>query len=123
MAKREMARSARYEEDRRSGSHTEIFGSWYNKDSHEWGFGCCRSTNRKRKHCRGLLPSPSGSPSPSEEGEDEEAEAAEEEQQEVRVSERLAKLLEENPNFSGRVPMPEEEEGWRRRRSLSPLGA
>ncbi|CAK0846273.1 unnamed protein product [Prorocentrum cordatum] len=62
-------------------------------DNKAWGYACCRSLDRKRRRC----PSTPGGP----------AEGA----AEVKVTRRLADLLERCPAFTGEVPTPEQEKG------------
>lgn len=40
---------SRYDEDVLEGSHSAIFGSWYDAATRKWGFACCRSCARSRK--------------------------------------------------------------------------
>jgi pre-mRNA-processing factor SLU7 len=46
------APSSRYEEDVLDGSHTAVWGSWFDFASNKWGYACCRSTIRSPK-CTG----------------------------------------------------------------------
>lgn len=36
----------KYQEDQLEGNHTEIWGSFYNLESKQWGYGCCHSLIR-----------------------------------------------------------------------------
>ncbi|KAF8822239.1 putative SLU7 splicing factor [Cardiosporidium cionae] len=37
---------SKYEEDVYLGSHSSVWGSWYDPESNKWGFSCCHETNR-----------------------------------------------------------------------------
>ncbi|CAE8640250.1 unnamed protein product [Polarella glacialis] len=91
--------STLYEEDVRFGTHLDIWGSWYNKESNSWGYGCCHSLKKKQRRCT--------KSTPYKEGEEEE-----EDELEVKVSRRMAELLERCPGFSAEVPTPEQEKDW-----------
>mmetsp|Transcript_61834 Transcript_61834/g.186565 ORF Transcript_61834/g.186565 Transcript_61834/m.186565 type:complete len:238 (-) Transcript_61834:6-719(-) len=95
-----LASSTLYEEDVHFGTHLEVWGSWYDVEQKAWGYACCRSLRRKRRRCPTTAP-----PGSSVQDEDDE-------ELEVRVSRRLAELLEQCPGFSGDVPTPDQEKDW-----------
>mmetsp|Transcript_82808 Transcript_82808/g.242825 ORF Transcript_82808/g.242825 Transcript_82808/m.242825 type:complete len:219 (-) Transcript_82808:14-670(-) len=97
LAERKLATSSLWEEDVHFGTHLEVWGSWFDVEQRCWGYACCRSLKRARRRC----------PKTAPEGED-----AEEDEAEVRVSRRLADLLEQCPGFSGDVPTLEQEKDW-----------
>ena len=33
-------------------NHTKVWGSWYDRESRQWGYACCRQTQR-RGYCTG----------------------------------------------------------------------
>ncbi|KAF0685377.1 Aste57867_22717 [Aphanomyces stellatus] len=43
---------SKYMEDVLENNHTQIWGSWYDRRAHAWGFGCCHSKVRK-SYCTG----------------------------------------------------------------------
>jgi len=96
-----LASSSRYNEDVHFGTHLQIWGSWYDVERQVWGYGCCRCTEKKKRHCPKTAPN------------NNDAEDCEDiEELDVHVSRRVAELLEECPNFSGDVPKPEQEREW-----------
>ena len=46
------ASMSRFEEDVFPGNHTSVWGSWYDKASHSWGYACCHAT-MKTTYCTG----------------------------------------------------------------------
>jgi len=94
MAGVSVACSSLYEEDVHLGTHLEVWGSWYDVDKQRWGFACCKSLEKKRRCSK---TDPDGSDG---------------EQTEIRVSARVASLIEQYPCFSGDVPAPEMERDW-----------
>eukprot|EP00927_Polykrikos_kofoidii_P055906 TRINITY_DN50090_c0_g1_i1.p1 TRINITY_DN50090_c0_g1~~TRINITY_DN50090_c0_g1_i1.p1 ORF type:complete len:220 (+),score=45.83 TRINITY_DN50090_c0_g1_i1:220-879(+) len=95
-----LAESNLWAEDVNVGTHTRIWGSWYDKEQQSWGFACCRGLKKKRLRC----------PATVVPGEDAHEEANEE--LEVRVSRRVANLLDQCPCFSGDVPTCDQEKDW-----------
>ena len=43
---------SKYEEDVLDQNHTAVWGSWYDMQSGQWGYGCCRNT-MKGSYCTG----------------------------------------------------------------------
>lgn len=41
---------SRYAEDVFKNGHSAVWGSWYDKESHEWGYACCKATT-KNAYC------------------------------------------------------------------------
>ena len=96
-----LAESSLHAEDVHFGTHLQVWGSWYDKEQGAWGYGCCKSTRRKRARCPKTAPA--GEAPQDEDDEDE---------FEVRCSQRMADLLETNPAFAGDVPTPAQYKGW-----------
>ncbi|CAK9091087.1 unnamed protein product [Durusdinium trenchii] len=90
-----LATSTLYEENVHFGTHLEVWGSWYDMEKRCWGYACCRVTRQQQRRCPKTAP--------YAEGEEEE-----EEDMEVKVSRRMAELLEKNPSFTGDVPTPDQ---------------
>ena len=42
----------KYEEDVLEGNHTSVWGSWYDRNTHQWGYACCWSVLRG-SYCTG----------------------------------------------------------------------
>ncbi|CAJ1348710.1 unnamed protein product, partial [Effrenium voratum] len=93
-----LATSTLYEENVHFGTHLEVWGSWYDTEKKCWGYACCRVTRQQRR-CPKTAPYAEG-------------EAEEDEDLEVKVSRRMADMLEKNPTFSGEVPTPDQEKNW-----------
>lgn len=94
-----LATSTLYEENVHFGTHLEVWGSWYDMEKKCWGYACCRVTRQRQRRCPKTAP--------HAEGEEEE-----EDEMEVKVSRRMADLLEKNPSFTGEVPNPDQEKNW-----------
>ena len=47
-----MPRSTLYEEDVFPGNHSSVWGSWWDRRTRAWGYGCCHSTT-KNAYCLG----------------------------------------------------------------------
>mmetsp|Transcript_16975 Transcript_16975/g.30700 ORF Transcript_16975/g.30700 Transcript_16975/m.30700 type:complete len:219 (+) Transcript_16975:120-776(+) len=99
MAAHKLAASTLHDEDVHFGTHLEIWGSWYDVESKKWGYACCKGTEQGKRQC------PRNAPA---EGEAEDTG----ESTELRVTQRLADLLEQCPGFSGDIPTPEQEKHW-----------
>merc|ERR1711924_291629 len=99
-AVRKYATSALWEEDVHIGTHLEVWGSWYDKEQNAWGYACCRGLRRKRQRC------PKTAPAGEEDAEEDDDE------REVKVSQRVADMLEQCPSFTGDVPTPDQEREW-----------
>eukprot|EP00928_Gymnodinium_smaydae_P042001 TRINITY_DN28359_c0_g1_i1.p1 TRINITY_DN28359_c0_g1~~TRINITY_DN28359_c0_g1_i1.p1 ORF type:complete len:227 (-),score=56.11 TRINITY_DN28359_c0_g1_i1:48-728(-) len=100
-AARKLQTSSLWEEDVHRGTHIGVWGGWYDAEKKAWGYGCCRGLRYKRLRCPTTLP-------PGETLDDED----EEDEREVRVSQRVADMLERCPGFSGDVPTPAQEQDW-----------
>eukprot|EP00929_Paragymnodinium_shiwhaense_P091676 TRINITY_DN51580_c0_g1_i1.p1 TRINITY_DN51580_c0_g1~~TRINITY_DN51580_c0_g1_i1.p1 ORF type:complete len:219 (+),score=57.26 TRINITY_DN51580_c0_g1_i1:64-720(+) len=93
-----LAPSTLWTEDVKYGTHTRIWGSHYDPDLGLWGYACCKVLRKKRSRCPLTL-------HPGEEDD-------EEEDLEVKVSQRVADMLEKCPSFTGDVPTPDQERCW-----------
>ncbi|KAF4748530.1 hypothetical protein FOZ62_015410, partial [Perkinsus olseni] len=38
--------NSRYEEDNYTQGHTSVWGSYFDKDTHRWGYACCKTFDR-----------------------------------------------------------------------------
>ncbi|CAE7825821.1 Chaperone protein DnaJ [Symbiodinium microadriaticum] len=94
-----LATSTLYDENVHFGTHLEVWGSWYDTEKQCWGYACCKGTRPRQRRCPKTAPLAEG-------------EAEEEEDLEVKVSRRVAELLEKNPGFCGDVPTPDQERNW-----------
>lgn len=45
---------SKYDEDVYPGNHSSVWGSWYDKDSRQWGYSCCHSLMHQ-SYCVGKL--------------------------------------------------------------------
>lgn len=43
--------SSKYEENVLFGSHTQVWGSYYEKETGKWGYKCCKGMQRAEKNC------------------------------------------------------------------------
>eukprot|EP00933_Yihiella_yeosuensis_P015868 TRINITY_DN13700_c0_g1_i1.p1 TRINITY_DN13700_c0_g1~~TRINITY_DN13700_c0_g1_i1.p1 ORF type:complete len:222 (+),score=57.75 TRINITY_DN13700_c0_g1_i1:236-901(+) len=96
-----LAKSTLHDEDVHFGTHLEVWGSLYDKEKNSWGYACCGSLTRSQRRCAKTAPH-------TEEGQVEE----EDDEVEIKVSKRMAELLEQCPTFSGEVPTPDQEKDW-----------
>mmetsp|Transcript_42831 Transcript_42831/g.80342 ORF Transcript_42831/g.80342 Transcript_42831/m.80342 type:complete len:217 (+) Transcript_42831:181-831(+) len=102
-------KAVNYEEDVLFGSHTAVWGSWYDTERKVWGYACCKGLKRKSWRCGSNAETQAEVGAPEDEiGQ----EAGNVENEEVRVSRRMADMLEKCPSFAGGIPTLEVEKEW-----------
>merc|ERR1719482_1053948 len=43
---------SKYQEDVYHGNHSSVWGSWFDKETQQWGYACCRATT-EHAYCIG----------------------------------------------------------------------